>query len=78
VDNTIAQINDNVTQLISFGNQTTQPKELRANHTYQATGKRYFPDAQGDFAGTPHDQQPFVAAWKYAMTPNTGSSSCSQ
>jgi hypothetical protein len=67
VDNTIATINDNVTRLISFGQASTQPQELRANHEYQGCGKWYFPDSAGDFAGTPHDQQPFVAAWKYSM-----------
>jgi hypothetical protein len=67
VDETIATINDNVTRLISFGNQSTQPKQLRASHEFQGCGKWYFPDSSGDFAGTPHDQQPFVAAWKYAM-----------
>jgi hypothetical protein len=67
VDNTIATINDNVTSLISFGNQSTQPQALRANHTFTGCGKWYFPDASGTFGGTPKDQQPYTAAWKYSM-----------
>jgi len=74
VDSTIATINDNVTTLISFGNQKVQPQALRATHTYQGCGKWYFPDSAGNFAGTPHDQQPFVAGWKYAMVLSGGGS----
>jgi hypothetical protein len=77
VDSTIATINDNVTKLISFGNQTTQPQVLRATHTYQSCAGWYFPDSSGQFAGTPHDQQPYTAAWKYRMKlcSNTGGGS---
>jgi hypothetical protein len=56
-----------VRKVMSFG-QSQDSNTLRERHEYQSCAKWYFPDgAESEFASVTHDQQPFVAAWKYAM-----------
>ncbi|WP_394847128.1 hypothetical protein LZC95_06620 [Pendulispora brunnea] len=67
VNGTIVNISNAVRTVMSFG-QSSSSNTLRERHEYQACAKWYFPDgAESEFASVTHDQQPFVAAWKYAM-----------
>ncbi|WP_394822991.1 hypothetical protein [Pendulispora albinea] len=67
VNKTIANISDAVRSLVSFG-QASKSSSMHQRHEYQSCAKWYFPDGAGsEFASVQHDQQPFVAAWKYAM-----------
>lgn len=71
IDETILRINDAVNVVVSFG--TADPSAtLRRRREYQACGKTYFPDREGDFASTPDDEQPYVAAWKFALVGTGG------
>ncbi len=71
VDETILRINDGVNTLVSFGT-ASDSRSLRRRREYQSCAKTYFPDAEGDFASTPHSEQPFVAAWKFALVGTRG------
>ncbi len=67
IDDTIASISDATRIIVSFG-QESRSDVLRERREYQACGKWYFPDAPGTtFGEVPHDQQAFVAAWKWAV-----------
>lgn len=66
IDPAVVRINDAARTIMTFG--TARPSStLRASHEYKTCGKWYFPDAEGQYAAVPHDQQPFVAGWKYAL-----------
>jgi hypothetical protein len=71
VDETIVRINDGVSTIVSFGTAKAS-STLRRPREYQACAKWYFPDGEGEFADTPRDQQPFVAAWKFALVGTGG------
>jgi len=67
VNERIVNMSNAVRTVMSFG-QSQPSNTLRERHEYQACAKWYFPDgAESEFASVTHDQQPFVAAWKYAM-----------
>ncbi len=67
VDETMIGISDAVRQIASFG--TSQPSQaLRKKRDYRGCGRWYFPAKSGEFASTPEDEQPFVAAWKWNQT----------
>ena len=67
MDETIASLSDATRILVSFG-QESKSDVLRERREYRACGKWYFPDRLGTtFGEVPHDQQPFVAAWKWAI-----------
>lgn len=67
VDETMIGISDAVRKIASFG--SAQPSEaLRKKREYQSCGRWYFPARKGEFASTPDDEQPFVAAWKWNQT----------
>lgn len=67
VDETMIGISDAVRKIASFG--SAQPSEaLRKKREYKSCGRWYFPKRNGEFAGTPEDEMPFVAAWKWNQT----------
>lgn len=66
VDDTIIGISDAVRKIESFG-MATPSEALRRRREYRSCGKWYFPDKKGEFASVPPDEQPFVAAWKWAL-----------
>lgn len=64
VDETMIGISDAVRRIASFG--AAQPSEaLRKQREYKSCGRWYFPKRSGEYAGTPEDEMPFVAAWKW-------------
>jgi hypothetical protein len=64
VDETMIGISDAVRKIASFG--SAEPSEaLRKKREYKSCGRWYFPKRNGEFAGTPEDEMPFVAAWKW-------------
>jgi hypothetical protein len=67
VDETMINISDAVRQIASFG-QSQPSQALRKQRDYRACGRWYFPAKSGEFASTPEDEQPFVAAWKWNQT----------
>ncbi|MBX3210471.1 MAG: hypothetical protein KF850_00400 [Labilithrix sp.] len=67
VDETMVSISDAVRTIASFG--AAQPSAaLRKKREYRSCGRWYFPARSGEFAATPEDEQPFVAAWKWNQT----------
>ena len=67
VDETMISISDAVRKIASFG--ASDPSQaLRKKREYQSCGRWYFPAKSGEFASTPEDEQPFVAAWKWNQT----------
>ncbi len=67
VDDTMINISDAVRKIASFG--AAEPSQaLRKKREYQSCGRWYFPAKSGEFASTPEDEQPFVAAWKWNQT----------
>lgn len=67
VDDTMIGISDAVRKIASFG--AADPSEaLRKKREYRSCGRWYFPARSGEFASTPEDEQPFVAAWKWNQT----------
>ncbi len=67
VDETMIGISDAVRRIASFG--ASDPSQaLRKKREYQSCGRWYFPARKGEFASTPEDEQPFVAAWKWNQT----------
>ena len=67
VDATMINISDAVRTIASFG--SAEPSQaLRKKREYQSCGRWYFPAKSGEFASTPEDEQPFVAAWKWNQT----------
>ena len=67
VDETMIGISDAVRKIASFG--AAEPSQaLRKKREYQSCGRWYFPARNGEFASTPEDEQPFVAAWKWNQT----------
>jgi hypothetical protein len=67
VDETMIGISDAVRKIASFG--ASDPSEaLRKKRDYRSCGRWYFPARNGEFASTPEDEQPFVAAWKWNQT----------
>lgn len=67
VDETTIGISDAVRRIASFG--MSNPSEaLRKQRDYRSCGRWYFPERKGEFASTPQDEQPFVAAWKWNET----------
>jgi hypothetical protein len=67
VDETMVSISDAVRKIASFG--SADPSEaLRKKREYRSCGRWYFPARNGEFASTPEDEQPFVAAWKWNQT----------
>lgn len=67
VDETMVNISDAVRKISSFG-QSEPSEALRKKRDYRSCGKWYFPDRKGQFASTPQDETPFVAAWKWQQT----------
>jgi len=66
VNSKIVNISNAARTVMSFG-QSGPSTSLSERHEYQSCAKWYFPDgAESQFSSTPHDQQPFVAAWKFA------------
>jgi hypothetical protein len=67
VDETMIGISDAVRKIASFG--AAEPSEaLRKKREYRSCGRWYFPKRNGEYAGTPDDEMPFVAAWKWNQT----------
>jgi hypothetical protein len=67
IDPTMANISEAMRQIVSFGSAPSS-SALRSQYEYEACAKWYFPDGgESEFASVPHEQQPFVAAWKYAL-----------
>jgi hypothetical protein len=67
VDETMVNISDAVRKIASFG--SAEPSEaLRKKREYRSCGRWYFPKRSGEYAGTPEDEMPFVAAWKWNQT----------
>lgn len=67
VDNTMISISDAVRKIASMG--SAQPSQaLRKQREYRSCGRWYFPERKGEFASTPTDEMPFVAAWKWNQT----------
>ena len=67
VDETMIGISDAVRGIASFGH--SEPSSaLRKKREYQSCGRWYFPARKGEFASTPDDEMPFVAAWKWNQT----------
>jgi hypothetical protein len=67
VDQTMIGISDAVRKIASFG--AADPSDaLRKKREYRSCGRWYFPARKGEFASTPEDEQPFVAAWKWNQT----------
>jgi len=67
VDGTMIGISDAVRKIASFG--AAEPSEaLRKKREYRSCGRWYFPARNGEFASTPEDEEPFVAAWKWNQT----------
>jgi hypothetical protein len=67
VDETMIGISDAVRKIASFG--AAEPSDaLRKKRDYRSCGRWYFPARSGEFASTPEDEQPFVAAWKWNQT----------
>jgi hypothetical protein len=67
VDETMINISDAVRTIASFG--ASDPSQaLRKKREYRSCGRWYFPARNGEFASTPEDEQPFVAAWKWNQT----------
>ena len=67
VDGTMIGISDAVRKIASFG--AAEPSEaLRKKREYRSCGRWYFPARKGEFASTPEDEEPFVAAWKWNQT----------
>ena len=67
VDETMVNISDGVRKIASFG-QSSPSEALRKQRDYGSCGRWYFPDRKGQYAATPQDEQPFVAAWKWGQT----------
>lgn len=67
VDETMIGISDAVRKIASFG-QAEPSEALRRKREYQSCGRWYFPARKGEFASTPDDEMPFVAAWKWNQT----------
>jgi hypothetical protein len=65
IDPVVLRIDDASRTILSFG-QAGPSSSLRKRRDYRSCGRWYFPDKEGTFAGIARDQQPFVAAWKYA------------
>jgi hypothetical protein len=71
VDETMIGISDAVRKIASFG--AASPSDaLRKKREYRSCGRWYFPARNGEFASTPEDEQPFVAAWKWNQTTKCG------
>jgi len=71
VDETMIGISDAVRKIASMG--SAQPSEaLRKQRQYTSCGRWYFPQRKGEFASTPDDEMPFVAAWKWNETMRCG------
>lgn len=67
VDPTMVKISDSVRYISSFGQ--SQPSDaLRKRREYRSCGRWYFPKRNGEFAGVPDDETPFVGAWKWNQT----------
>lgn len=66
IANPIVKINDATRKVMSFG-RAEPSTALRQAYEYKACAKWYFPDAKGPYASIPHDEQPFVSAWKPAF-----------
>lgn len=71
VDETMIGISDAVRRIASFG-MASPSEALRKKRDYQSCGRWYFPERKGEFASTPQDEQPFVAAWKWNETTKCG------
>ncbi|MBS2012705.1 MAG: hypothetical protein JST00_07460 [Deltaproteobacteria bacterium] len=71
VDETTIGVSDAVRRIASFG-MASPSEALRKQRDYRSCGRWYFPDRQGQFASTPSDEQPFVAAWKWNETSKCG------
>ena len=67
VDETMIGISDAVRTIASFG-ASDPSTALRKKREYRSCGRWYFPARNGEFAATPEDEQPFVAAWKWNQT----------
>jgi hypothetical protein len=67
VDETMVGLSDAVRRIASFG-ASDPSTALRKKREYQSCGRWYFPARNGEFASTPEDEQPFVAAWKWNQT----------
>ena len=67
VDPTMVGISDAVRKIASFG-AADDSEALRKKRDYRSCGRWYFPARSGEFASTPEDEQPFVAAWKWNQT----------
>ena len=67
VDDTMIGISDAVRKIASFG-AADPSTALRKKREYRSCGRWYFPARNGEFASTPEDEQPFVAAWKWNQT----------
>ena len=67
VDPTMIGISDAVRTIASFG-ASDPSTALRKKREYRSCGRWYFPARNGEFASTPEDEQPFVAAWKWNQT----------
>lgn len=67
VNGTVTGIADSLRKLVSFGTaQSTST--LQNDYEYESCAKWYFPDGgESPFASVPHEQQPFVAAWTFAL-----------
>jgi hypothetical protein len=66
IDPLVVRINDAARTIMTFG-MAPPSTTLRAQYEYKACGKWYFADAEGTYASVAHDQQTFVAGWKYAL-----------
>jgi hypothetical protein len=67
VDETMIRISDAVRKIASMG--SAEPSQaLRKRREYTSCGRWYFPKRKGEFALTPEDEMPFIAAWKWNET----------
>lgn len=67
VDQTTAQIGENITKLMSFG-QVNAPTGLRNDVSRSASGSWYFPSGRGPYTVVPPDQRGFVSAWRHSLS----------
>ncbi len=66
LNQTMVAISDGVHALVSFGTSPSAAA-MRDAYVFRSCGKWYFPDGPGAFSAVAHDQQPFVAAWSFAL-----------
>jgi hypothetical protein len=71
VNDKVVQLSDAIRTIESFG-AAAPATTLRERYEYVSCAKWYFPDGSGQFQNQPQSEQPFVAAWKMALTAPRG------